>query len=160
MNMQKPIAAISGMSVGDVNASGFTLNFGVDVKNPNSKELPLKAANYQLSLAGTKILDGKAKPEGSIPANGSKQINVPVTMTYENLLTAKDAIIKRGGNLSYALEGGLSFDAGGMFGSMNVPLKYSGDLPVKDLLKNPMALLRSPAALKLAKALMGGVAQE
>ncbi len=160
MAMEKPTAKIAKMSVQDINSSGFTMNFGVDVHNPNSKALPVKAADYQLMLSGTKVLEGKAKPESAIPAGGAAQIQVPVTLSYENLLAAKSAILKSGGNLSYALDGGLSFDAGGMFGGLRVPMKYSGELPVMDLLKNPMALLKNPALLNLAKALMSGFSNE
>ena len=160
MTMEKPTANIAKMSVQDINSSGFTMNFGVDVHNPNSKALPIKKADYQLMLSGTKVLEGKANPDEAIPAGGTRQIQVPVTLSYENLLAAKSAIIKSGGNLSYALDGGLSFDAGGMFGGLRVPMKYSGELPVADLLKNPMALLKNPALLNLAKAMMKGFSDQ
>jgi LEA14-like dessication related protein len=160
MTMEKPTAKIAKMSVQDINSSGFTMNFGVDVHNPNSKALPIKAADYKLMLSGTKVLEGKAKPEEAIPAGGTKQIQVPVTLSYDNLLAAKSAILKSGGNLSYALDGGLSFDAGGMFGSLRTPMKYSGELPVADLVKNPMALLKNPALLNLAKALMSSFSNQ
>ena len=160
VTMEKPTAQIAKVGVQDINSSGFTLNFGVDVHNPNSKPLPVKKADYQLMLSGTKVLEGKTSPSESIPAGGSKQIAVPVTLTYENLLAAKSAIVKGGGNLSYAFDGGLSFDAGGMFGGLRVPVKYNGELAVKDLLSNPMALLRSPAALKLAKMIASGFSND
>lgn len=156
LTMEKPTAKIATMSLQDINTSGFTMNFGVDVHNPNSKALPVKAADYQLMLSGMKVLEGKAKPEHSIPANGDEQVQLPVTLTYDNLLAAKSAILKGGGNLSYAFDGGLSFDTGGMFGNLRVPLKYNGELPLKDLVSNPMALLRNPALMELAKAIIGG----
>src|SRR5689334_14528432 len=86
MNIEKPIATITGMTVQDVNASGFTMNFGVDLKNSNKMALPLTAADYKLALSGMNVVEGKAKPEGSIPAGGSKHVTLPVTLTYENLL--------------------------------------------------------------------------
>ena len=156
MTMEKPTAKIAKMSVQEINSSGFTMNFGVDVHNPNSKALPIKAADYQLLLSGAKVLEGKASPEAAIPAGGSEQIQIPVTLTYENLLAAKSAIAKGGGNLAYAFDGGVSFDAGGWLGSLRVPVKYNGELALKDILSNPMALLKSPAAMQLAKLLMSG----
>src|SRR5205823_13870500 len=74
LNVQKPTAAVTGMAVQNVNASGFTMNFDVDLQNPNSMALPLTAADYKLGLSGTNVLEGKAKPQGSIPAGGSKHV--------------------------------------------------------------------------------------
>src|SRR5438128_4016128 len=99
LNLQKPTAAVTGMAVKGVDANGFTMNFDVDVTNPNSVALPLAAADYKLSLAGTNVLNGKAKPEGSIPARESRTVTLPVTLTYENLLAAEQSIVKSGGDV-------------------------------------------------------------
>lgn len=158
MNVQTPTAAITGMSVQDVNASGFTMNFGVDLKNPNTMALPLTAADYKLGLSGVKVVEGKAKPEGSIPAGGSRHVTLPVTLTYENLLAAEKAIMKSGGNVPYSLDGGLSLNSGvPMLGNLRVPLEYQGTLPLGEILNNPRAIMQSPAAQKLAKQLIGGL---
>jgi len=158
LNVQKPTAAVTGMTVQDVNASGFTMNFGVELKNPNTMALPLTAAEYKLGLNGTNVLEGKAKPEGSVPAGGSKQVALPVTLTYENLLAAEQAIVKSGGNVPYALDGGLSLNSGmPMIGNLRVPLQYNGTLPLKEILNNPQAVMQNPAAQKLARELIGGL---
>ena len=158
LSIAKPTASIKGMSVKDINTTGFTMNFDVDVANPNTVELPLSNADYKLSLGGVKVVDGKAKPGGVIPAKGSQAVAVPVTLTYENLLAAKNAIVKSGGNIEYALDGGLSVDTGNsLFGSLRVPLQYSGTLPLKDILNNPSILLQSPAAQKIAKEILGSI---
>jgi LEA14-like dessication related protein len=157
LNLQKPTAAITGMEVQHVDVSGFTMNFDVDVKNPNAIELPIAAADYKLALSGLSVLDGKAKPEGAIPAGGSKQVALPVTLTYENLLAAEQGIVKSGGNVPYALDAGLSFNTGNpILGSLRVPLQYNGTLPLKQILNNPQALMQNPAAQKLARQLIGG----
>ena len=157
LNVQKPTAAVTGMAVKGVDANGFTMNFNVDLKNPNTMALPLTAADYKLGLAGMNVLDGKAKPEGSIPAGGSKSIVLPVTMTYENLLAAEQGIVKSGGNVPYVLDGGLSLNTGTpMLGDIRVPLQYNGTLPLKEILNNPQAVMQNPAAQKLAKELLGG----
>ena len=157
LNVQKPTAAVTGMAVKGVDAKGFTMNFNVDLKNPNTMALPLTAADYKLDLAGMNVLDGKAKPEGSIPAGGSKSIVLPVTMTYENLLAAEQGIVKSGGNVPYVLDGGLSLNTGTpMLGDIRVPLQYNGTLPLKEILNNPQAVMQNPAAQKLAKELLGG----
>lgn len=158
MSLDKPTASIKGMSIADVNTTGFTMNFDVSVANPNTVELPLSNADYKIALGGVKVVDGKAKSSGVIPAKGSHSVAVPVTLTYENLLAAKSAIVKSGGNIEYALDGGLSVDTGAPFlGSLRVPLTYSGTLPLRDILKDPMIVLKSPAAQKIAKEIFGSI---
>src|SRR4029079_19741492 len=112
LNVQKPTATVAAVAVQNVNASGFTMSFDVDVANPNSAALPLTGADYKVGLSGTNVVEGKANPEGSIPAGGSKRVTLPVTLTYENLLAAEQAIVKSGGNVPYTLDAGLSLNSG------------------------------------------------
>ena len=34
-NVQRPTASVTGMTLGEVDARGFTMNFDVDLNNPN-----------------------------------------------------------------------------------------------------------------------------
>lgn len=155
LNIKKPTASVTGMSVDDVNSEGFSLNFDVHVRNPNSAALPLSQADYTLGVGGAELLDGKANPSGSIPANGSLAVTLPVHVTFERLLTAEEAIRVSGGNVPYDLRAGLSFDSGTpVVGKVRVPLRHSGTLPLRRVLSDPEALLRSPAAKRLAAALL------
>ena len=156
LNIQKPTAAVTGMAVQGVTAEGFTMNFDVSVNNPNSIALPLADADYKLGVSGTNLLGGKAKPEGSLPARGSLAIPLAVTVTFENLLLAENAIQKGAGTIPYDLAGGLTFDTGTpMLGRIRVPLSYSGTLQLKEILKDPKVLFGSPAAKKLASMVLG-----
>jgi LEA14-like dessication related protein len=139
------------MSVQGVNAQGFTMNFDVNVSNPNSVELPLASADYKLGTSGVNLLDGKAKPEGTLPAGGARTVALPVMVTFENLLAAEKAIQSGGGNVPYDLAGDLTFDTGTpLIGQLRVPLSYSGTLSLRDILKDPKALFGSEAAKRLA----------
>ena len=156
LNVQKPTANVTGMSLQGVTAQGFIMNFAVSVTNPNSIALPLAAADYKLGVGGANLLDGNAKPEGSLPANGSRAIALPVTVTFENLLVAEKAIQAGGGNIPYDLSGGLTFDTGTpLLGQLRVPLTYNGTLSLREILKDPKALFGSDAAKKLAALVMG-----
>jgi len=132
------------------------MDFAVDVNNPNGFSLPISAADYQLGVGGVKVLDGKANPGGSIPARGTLGVTLPVTVGFESLLKAEQAIRDSGGNVPYDLAGGLAFDTGNpIAGTVRVPLHYGGTLPLKRILSDPEALLRSPAAKRLATAVLG-----
>ena len=154
--VQKPSASVTAMTLGEVDAHGFTMNFGVNVNNPNAIALPLAGTDYKLGIGGVGVLGGKTKSKGSIPAKGSRDVTVPVTVAFDNLLAAEQAIRDSGGDVPYDLSGGLSFDTGNpLLGSLRVPLRYSGTLPLKRVLSDPEALLRSDAARKLAGEIMG-----
>ena len=158
--LKSPTATLNYMNVTDVTPKGFTMTFDMNVENPNSVPLPLSQADYALALGGTKVMEGKAAPSGTIPADGALPVKLPVTISYENLLAAEKAIAGGGGKVPYALTGSLGATAsaasgralGGLLGAqtVSVPLKYQGQLDVKELLRNPQALMESPAAKKLA----------
>ena len=156
---QRPTAAFKAMSIGDVSAKGFLMNVDVDVANPNPVALPLTNADYSVSLAGIKVVDGgKIKPDARIPANGHSTITIPVPLTFENLLSAEEAIRAGGGSVPYGLDAGLNFDTGlPVVGVQRVPFGHEGTLNVKELLqKNWSTILTSPAAKELAQKVLGG----
>lgn len=156
LNVQKPTAAVTGMSVRGVDADGFTLDFALDVTNPNGFAVPLSSTDYELGVGGVEILSGAAAPHRSIPANGTLGVTLPVTVGFENLLRAEQAVRDTGGNVPYDLAAGLSFDTGSpLAGKVRVPVRYSGTLPLRRILTDPEALLRNPAAKKLAASLLG-----
>ena len=162
--VKQPTASFKSMDVTDVTPQGFTMAFDLDVANPNPVALPISQADYKIGLAGVNVIDGKANPSGTIPANGSIPVKLPVTLTYENLLSAEKAIVSGGGKIPYSFNGSMKFDAGKdanplmqALGGASVPLKYEGTLDVKSLLQNPQALVQSPAAKKLAQSLLTSI---
>lgn len=161
--VKQPTATFKTMNVTGITPQGFTMAFDLDVQNPNAVALPLSQTDYKLNFAGVNVLEGRAKPEGTLPANGSLPLTLPVTVTFENLLAAEQAIVKGGGKIPYSFTGDIdvSSAAGGAAGNLlgqsaKVPLKYGGTLDVKSLLSDPQALLNSPAAKKLAQRLLTG----
>lgn len=146
------------VSVSQVSTNGLVLVVDVDVKNPNSIALPIANADYSLSLGGVKVINqAKVKPEGSIPANGSRVITVPVPLTFEGMLMAEEGIRKGGGSVKYGIEAALDVDTGvPLVGEMRVPFSHEGLLNVKELVqKNWSTILTSPAARKLAEKALG-----
>jgi LEA14-like dessication related protein len=158
--VQRPTASFKTMSIGDVTARGFTMNVDVDIDNPNAVALPLANADYTLALGGVRVINGaKAKPAASIPARGRGTVTLPVPLTFENLLSAEEAIRKGGGDVTYGLDAGLDFDTGlPILGVQRVPLRHEGTLNVKELLsRNWGTIASSPAAKELAQKILGGL---
>jgi LEA14-like dessication related protein len=157
--LKRPTASVREMTVGDVTPQGFIMNFEVDVENPNPVALPVADVDYQLRLVGRDFLDGEANPDASIPANGSMPVTLPVHVTFENLLAISDGIRKSGGDVPYELEAGLEFGGGMPLLSepVRVPVRFTGTLPMRQLLKDPTVLLRSSTARELAQQVLGGL---
>jgi LEA14-like dessication related protein len=160
-SVQRPTATVRGMSLRDIDARGFTMNFDVEMENPNGFTLPLADVDYGLSLGGSKLLSGEARPETSLPANGSRAISLPVTLTFQELLRAEEAIRHSGGDVPYALDatftfGGASRPETWLNQKLSLPLKYTGTLRLRELLRDP-AVLTSPAARELAQRVLGSI---
>lgn len=158
LGVERPGAKVVGMKVVDVKAEGFTMNFDVDLTNPNAFDLPMTAADYTLSLAGAKALSGSADLSGSVPANDSKRVMLPVNITFDELLKLKDPLAATKGNVPYKLGSTLKLRPGtAAFGDVEVPIEYEGTLPLRDMLRDPALLLKSPSAKKLAAEILGGL---
>ena len=153
-SVQRPTASLRSAEVGAVNTEGFTVNFDLDVTNPNAVALPLTDADYALSLGGVKVVNDKVNPGGSVPAGGSTGVTIPVRLRFEDLLQAERAIRAGGWDVPYEFDGALGFSGTGGLASLGIPtripLRYSGTLPLRKVFSDPAVLLNSPAARRLA----------
>ena len=157
-SVQQPTASFRSADVAAASADGFRINFGVDVGNPNGFELPISGAKYKLALGGVPVLDDTAKPAGSVPAKGSLPVTIPVGLSFEKLLSAEKSLVSSGGNVPYEFNGELEFSAGmlkSLGQSVKVPLKFSGTLPFRDAIKDPMAFVNTPAGRRVVELLVG-----
>jgi LEA14-like dessication related protein len=154
--LQKPTVTYDSMSVINIGAEGFTFNLNIQIHNPNPISIPLGESTYALRIGDVPILQGLARPTGAVPANGVLPLTLPISLSWQNVLGAEEVIRHHGGDIPYTLEGRLGFDVNirqllVFKEPLRVPLRYSGVVPVRDLIKNPSILLRSPAAVRLAQ---------
>ncbi len=124
----KPTAMIAGVSLSNLSLDGVTLDFDVDVNNPYSFNLPLANLGYGLSSSGKSVLSGKLDNPGSIPANGKKRLDVPVSVRFADLLNVLSGV-RPSSVVPYDAKLDISADVPGA-GPITLPLKKSGKLPV------------------------------
>lgn len=158
--VQKPTVTYRSMDVAHIGAEGFTFNLHLDIHNPNSFAIPLGESTYALKFGNVPILQGRVRPVGVIPAGGTLPLTLPISLTWMNALGAEEVIRRNGGDIPYSVEGQLGFDIHVpqlliLRQPLRVPLRYSGVVPVRDLLQDPSILLRSPAAARLAQIALG-----
>ena len=164
LNVRTPTASFRSVRVWEISPSGVTANFDVDVHNPNRFELPVSAAQYRLSLGGVQVIDDSASPTGSVPADGTLAVTVPVHLQFEQLLLAEKQIVSSGGNVPFAFDGGLDFKVADLplIKPVHVPVRFSGTLPLRDAVNaaihdpaNLADLIRNPVSRKFCE-LAGG----
>lgn len=153
--IKSPTAVIRSASVANVTPEAITLNLDTLVSNPNPFTVPLGNTSYTFAVADTKILSGDIEPKSSVPASGSTPLTLPITISWSDLLKAKDTLAATKGNVPYTLTGKLSLASDSPLSFLgdkaSVPLSYSGTLPLRDYLADPRIILNSPAAQELAK---------
>jgi LEA14-like dessication related protein len=126
--LEKPTAAITGMSLQEISPTNATMLFDVQVDNPYTVDLPLGNIDYALSSQGKPFLDGEAPLQGAIPAGGSKTLGVPVRISFLKLIeTVKDA--RPDSSIPFLAELGLSVDTP-LIGRMRLPMSREGELAI------------------------------
>ncbi len=130
-HFSKPTANVADVTIQNLSLEKITLGFDVDIQNPYFVALPLSNLKYALSSGTSQFLAGDAKMQGTVPANGSKIINVPVEISFAPLFKALGQV-KPGSVVPYQANMDLSVDAPGV-GPMSLPIQKSGELPVPDV---------------------------
>lgn len=128
LGLAKPSAKVVGVNVDDVGLQSARLVFDVDVENPYSSPLPLGNLDYGLASEGKPFLKGESVLQGSIPAKGSKVLNLPVEVPYAEVYkTLKGLRGKK--KIPYTANLGLGVETP-VLGKLRLPLEKSGTLPL------------------------------
>ncbi len=129
--LQQPSASISAVRPQNVGLSELTMVFDVAIDNPYSVALPLHRMDYSLASRGQKFMSGQTDLEGSVPANGSTVLAVPVTIPYRQLMNAVDGV-KAGSTVPYTADLGLLVDVPAL-GDMRLPMSTEGEIVIPTL---------------------------
>ncbi len=157
--LDKPSARVVGAHLNDLSLESAGMVFDVEVSNPYSVALPLTDLAYTLSSSDKQFLSGKANLAGggvsSIPAKGSRTVQVPATVTFQALLAAVSGV-KPGQVVPYKADMTLSADAPAV-GPISLPISHKGELPVPavpdvqvaDVKWDKLSLTEAKATMKL-----------
>ncbi len=128
LNLKRPGVEVRGASLREVTAQSATLVFETRVTNPYAVDLPLTSFDYALASQGASVLSGDANVSGTVPAGGHKTLQLPVTVSYEQLLSVLEDL-RPGQVIPYDASLGLSARAPGGT-TVRVPFSRDGRLPV------------------------------
>jgi len=154
MNVQKPIVKVKDVKLTGLSLNGLDLDFKIGIQNPNSVAIKLAGFDYELLIENNIFLKGQQNKEVKIEANGSSQVDIPVSLTFKQLYNSFQAL-KDADSIKYTLKSGLSFDVP-ILGKIRIPVQTTHRVPNVKLPKIKVASLKlanisfTGADLKLA----------
>jgi len=116
------------MKVQGISLTEATMLFDVKVDNPYMLPLPLSNLDYALASRGQQFLTGNADVQGTIPAQASKTLPIPIKINYLNLIGAVKGA-RPGKVIPYTASLGLSVKAP-LMGPLRVPMSKKGELSI------------------------------
>ncbi len=122
--VEKPKVDVRGVSIESIDLSGLSGHVDLDVFNPNSFSVPLRAGTWSLSVGGNKAVSGQFDLANSIPAKASAPVRASLRLDAADALAVGSAITR--GERRYVLSGTLRFET--KLGSVEVDFHHEGDL--------------------------------
>ena len=126
-NAPQPSARVVGASLQGLTLERVDLVFDVEVTNPYPANLPLTDLAYTVASSGQTIAEGAVKPSGSIPAHGSKVLQIPAGIRFASLTALKG--VRPGSVVPYTADLKLGVNAP-VLGAVTLPLSHRGEVPV------------------------------
>ena len=127
MAVEKPTVKIKDVRFAGVDGRGVSLDFLLDVTNPNSFDLPLHGYTYDVSLMAVPLVRGESKESQTLYGKASTDMLIPVRISYADVLK----IVQRTPGLKelpYQLNADLSL--GTPLGNIAVPVRTGGTVTI------------------------------
>ena len=129
VNAAMPSLGFQSVRVTDLTMEGIDLAFDVEVDNPNPIKMPLADLDYELVAGGTRLAAGRVNVKGSIPARSSREITVPTTLRFDDLLTMLENV-PAGTMVPFTFQGTVATDELPGLGDVQLPVQIDGELPI------------------------------
>ncbi|MDF1763440.1 MAG: LEA type 2 family protein [Oleibacter sp.] len=134
VDVKKPTANVSGVSLGELSQQAATLLIDLNVDNPNGFALDAAGLDLGLSIDGNNLANINKQDSGmKIPANGSGKLQLPLTLNFKDVLAAIGGLGSQNA-VDYALAGSLTVNLPVM-GKVSLPLNFADVLPIPQLPK-------------------------
>ncbi|XP_031504545.1 late embryogenesis abundant protein Lea14-A-like [Nymphaea colorata] len=130
-SVKKPEAEVKDVSFKGVTRQFATFHSTVAIANPYDHDIPIGKISYSLKSAKREIASGVIRDPGSIVANKSTNLEVPVNIPYDVLLSlAKD--VGKDWDIDYELHLGFSMHLP-IVGHFTLPLTNAGEIKLPTL---------------------------
>uniref|UniRef100_A0A2P2P598 LEA1 n=1 Tax=Rhizophora mucronata TaxID=61149 RepID=A0A2P2P598_RHIMU len=130
-NIEKPEASLTDVDLKSVHRDNIEYGAKVSVKNPYGHALPICQISFTLKSAGRVIASGTIPDPGSLKANDTTMLDVPIKVPHSILVNlARD--IGADWDIDYELELGLVIDLP-IVGNFTIPLSRKGEFKLPTL---------------------------
>ncbi|MBN1483064.1 hypothetical protein EH223_14160 [candidate division KSB1 bacterium] len=126
-NVRIPQIKFSGLQVKKMGFTGIDLEVGLNLVNNNVFAFDIGKLNYDIALAGSQLIKGSTEKLASVPAKGSGEIKVPVSLDFSGALGSLTSILK-GNSVQATITG--DTDLSTPFGPVNLPFQTTQDIPI------------------------------
>ncbi len=126
--IEKPAFNLKEVAVTRVSLLEVQFLFGVEVQNPNTFDLKLRALDYTVYFNDQEVGKGRMDQEILIPKSAATLVQVPLQADFKNLGSSVKEILA-GKDLRYKIEGAAIVKAA--LGSATIPFSKSGEIKVK-----------------------------
>ncbi|KAE8697250.1 Late embryoproteinsis abundant protein Lea14-A [Hibiscus syriacus] len=130
-NVKKPEADVTDVDLKHVSRQNIEYEAKVSVNNPYSHSIPICEIFYTFKSAGREIASGKIPDPGSLKANDTTMLDLPMKVPYNILVSlAKD--IGGDWDMDYELGVDLTIDLP-ILGNFTIPLSKKGEIKLPTL---------------------------
>ncbi len=128
MDVQKPLVNIKSADLTALSFEAATMQFNLEINNPNSFGVKLAGFDYQLDINQHAFLNGDQPDKIEIGARSTSPLSVPVTLNYVHLYNAVKGLLENK-KADYKIDFGFKFDLP-VLGSTRIPVTHSGSVPL------------------------------
>lgn len=127
-NISKPSASVVDMNITGLTLQDIELTADIEIDNPNSVGVDMTSYTYSLDINEKNFVAGNAQRGLKIDAKNSSMVQVPVTLTFLELLQTFQSMRDQDES-DYKFAASFGFDLP-VLGTVEVPVQYSGKIPV------------------------------
>jgi len=126
--LEKPTFAVQEIAITRISLTDINFLFGIEVQNPNSFNLKLKALEYTVYFNEREVGRGRLEKEVLITKASSTLVQVPLQADFKSLGDPVGLLIA-GKELKYKIEGTAILRA--ILSSATIPFSKSGEIKLK-----------------------------
>jgi LEA14-like dessication related protein len=143
-NLEAPTVTLQGITPESLTAAGQVFRTRLRLENPNAEDLRVVAGRVTLSLAGIAAGSGETLERFTLPANGSQEVDLRVSLDLLRVAPQLFKLLALGpGELDYQLSGFVDLDVKALG---RLPFKSRGKVSGDQLLRQLPGLLRQAPA--------------
>lgn len=123
-NLKEPKAELKEVYLKDMNFSGGTLMFVLDVQNPNKEEIKVDEITYETFIDGQFFSQAKTNKSIQVPGEKTIPVELPLPIEFSKLAGGVAKAIK-GEPVEYRIKGNAKLSL------LTIPFDKSGKLELK-----------------------------